>query len=163
MSEFVRAAITRLSRFIGNKNLLYRQWVRLPLSVSLTDAKTNNDRVQRQANIGYTCDLSKTGLSFTVRSIHLGGRHLFYDRESTLQIGIDLPNGSININAIPVRFDLFNEGGKEPCFIVGVQIVGMSNFDRKRYDEFLGRRQHNSPGKVNSKTPGPASIVSKPG
>ena len=135
MSEFVRSVISQLNGLVGKSNSSTRRVVRLPLSISMTNEGSNRKGRQSYSE-GFTCDLSKNGLSFIVSSINLEAKHLFCDKDSALQITIELPSGPVDVNAVAVRYDRL-QGERESGFLIGARIVKMNEKDRARYCDFL--------------------------
>ena len=134
MPKLVRSVIAGINKVVRKQNHSTRRVVRLPLNVSLANQKSNGKR-QLASKVGFTHDLRKTGISFILSSLQIGGRHLFCDSGPNLEISIQLPSGSVTLKAITTRYDVVS--GHESGFLIGARIVGMSEDDRVRYYDFL--------------------------
>jgi hypothetical protein len=94
--------------------------------------------------IGYTHDISESGIALIISARSIS--EAFLDRaDCTIQVGLTLPTGSIEIKAIPVRFQRVTDGktddGEEPSaeqgYLVGMLITEMNDDARSRYVEYL--------------------------
>lgn len=94
--------------------------------------------------IGYTHDISETGLAVIISAKSIN--ESFLDRrDCTMQIGLTLPTGSVDVTAIPVRYQGVTEGRTEPGaeapteqgFLVGMLIIEMSDDARVRYLKYI--------------------------
>lgn len=151
--KFVRSVVVRLRGAFRLHSS--RRAAQLPLSVSLADAFPRSKR--EQACEGYTCDLSDTGLSFVLPTTRIGDQHIFSEGGAILRIRLELPDGSIiDMNASPVRYDLFGGREKEPGYLVGAHILNISGHDQARYFEFLRTPPHSSTRPLESKRPVPS-------
>jgi hypothetical protein len=94
--------------------------------------------------IGYTHDLSETGLAVIISARSID--EAFLDgRDCTMKVGLTLPTGSVDVTAIPVRYQRVCEGRMESGeevpteqgFLVGMLIVEMNDDARSRYVEYI--------------------------
>jgi hypothetical protein len=85
---------------------------------------------------GHTLDLSATGLSLVIPKITLGEHHLVGENRS-LNVKLELPEGSVEMQAMPIRYESLEEHETESGYLIGVKIVGMSDPDRKRFTEYV--------------------------
>jgi hypothetical protein len=141
MPELIRSIAGRLREFVGNRRVAPRYVthleVGLALNVSLpgADASKKDDKPLRLA--GYTRDISASGLALIVPSIRVGGQYVTGENRR-LRIMLKLPTGLIEIHATPVRYSpLDDEDGVDTGYLVGVQIVSMSDEDRARFTAYL--------------------------
>lgn len=75
--------------------------------------------------VGYTRDISETGLAIVVTSDSLGGHHDdLVGRE--LRILLDLPDGLTQLLAIVVRGQAFEDDGRK-SHLIGVRITEMND------------------------------------
>jgi hypothetical protein len=110
----------------------------LALSVALPNAKP---RAQARAGqplrlAGYTRDISATGMALIVPAIRIGGQYITGENR-TLEIILKLPSGHIQAQATPARYSPLEEDGTDTGYLIGVQITGMSDEDRARFDAYL--------------------------
>ena len=141
MPELIRSIAGRLREFVGNRRVAPRYVthleVGLALNVSLPGANAGaqaNDPPFRLA--GYTRDISASGLALIVPSIRVGGQYVTGENRR-LRIMLKLPTGPIEIYATPVRYSPLDEDGVDTGYLVGVQIVSMSDEDRARFNAYL--------------------------
>jgi hypothetical protein len=110
----------------------------------LVTKKTDNDGESVLTCIGYTHDISETGLAIVIsaRSIN----EAFLNREDcTMQVGLTLPTGSVDVTAIPVRYERVADSKTETDvaahteqgFLVGMRITEMNDDARARYVEYI--------------------------
>jgi hypothetical protein len=110
----------------------------------LVTRRADDDSESVLTCIGYTHDISETGLAIIISAKSID--EAFLDRKNcTMQVGLTLPTGSIDVTAIPVRYQHVvagkTESGEEvpteQGFIVGMFIIGMDDDARARYVEYL--------------------------
>ena len=157
MSELVRSLVGRFYGAFNAPRSAGKCSVRLPLNVSLSELASPDGG--QWACAGHTCDLSRTGLSFVLPTVRLGGRHIFSEGGAVLRITLELPSGSVNMEATAVRYDLFDGPEEERAYIIGALIVDMKGDDRVRYLEFLRAPQHAANVAAQFKTANPASAA----
>lgn len=141
MAELLRSIVGRLRQHVGNRRAAPRHMAHLEagliLSVSLGETGARTGAPIRI--VGYTRDLSESGLALIVPAIHVGGQYLT-SQNRALEITLKLPTGPIQLQAKPVRYSpLDDEDGKDTGYIVGVQITAMSEADRARYQAYLAK------------------------
>jgi len=89
-----------------------------------------------QTLIGYTSDVSETGLSLMVTSIHSRDSDLC-SVGGLLRVKLSLPSGVVEMDTRVVRSEWLNEDNFRQGYFVGVQITEISVGDRLRYTEYL--------------------------
>ncbi|MDQ3908631.1 MAG: PilZ domain-containing protein [Acidobacteriota bacterium] len=109
---------------------------RLSVHVDLADAKLGPSRAQREPQqlIGYTRDVSESGLGVVLPDVRIAGR-LVVGRDRSLRVRLGLPGRVVEMSAQAVRHVPL-EGG-ETGYLVGIQIQEMSQDDRAYYAKFL--------------------------
>jgi hypothetical protein len=92
---------------------------------------------------GFTRNLSATGMAIVVPEIKLGERHLVGENRKLLLV-IELPTGTVKLEAQPVRFEKIRHGQLEGHFLIGARITQLDPGDRVRFQRYLHRltRQH---------------------
>jgi hypothetical protein len=141
MPELIRAIASRLREFVGNRRIAPRYMTHLEaglaLSISVPNATQRaQDGKQSLRLAGYTRDISATGLALIVPTIRIGGQYLTGENR-TLAIVLKLPSGQVQIKATPVRYSPLDEDATDTGYLIGVQITGMSDEDRARFDAYL--------------------------
>ena len=141
----VRDSIARrLYSLLVNHIQVRRSGMRLPVTVSLLDLGRNPVVAHRPpAMPGFLHDISKTGLSLVVPSVSFGDRFLI-DGYCEMRIMIELPDGAVNIQAVPVRYDKFDEPQNECAYLVGARILRMADPDRKSLDHHIQQVKRSS-------------------
>lgn len=108
---------------------------RLLFNVSVISDDKDETRTQTIPLVGFTRDISESGLALIVPSLRAGDRYLV-DEGCTLRVVLlDLPSGEVEIFATPVRYRELDEPGSG--HLIGVQITRMSEHDRERLLQFL--------------------------
>ena len=134
MSQFMLSFVMRLLRAASAGGRAGRCAARLPMDISLADLRQVG-RSARQSLTGSTCDLSGAGLSFVTPAVIIGERHIFCEGGAVLLLRLQLPGGTVEMKARPVRYD--SAGGDGQGYVVGAHIVEMSEPDRITYLRFL--------------------------
>jgi hypothetical protein len=90
--------------------------------------------------IGYTRDISETGVSLVVAAKSVG---VLYNmgQSYTLQLVLTIPTGPIELEARPARYEHINEGPAGSRILIGAQIIKISDEDRARFTEYLNSFQ----------------------
>lgn len=137
MLELMRFIVARLSDFVGTHSCARRRAAHLPLSISPLDSKACFvGRRHLLTLLGYTRDISETGLSFIVPTIRFDDWYLI-GQDRTLRITFELPTGPVNLDAAPVRYTPLDEGLISVSYLIGAHITQMSERDRLLYIEYL--------------------------
>ncbi|HEX8919886.1 MAG TPA: PilZ domain-containing protein, partial [Pyrinomonadaceae bacterium] len=88
------------------------------------------------ALVGFTRDLSETGLTLLLPSVRIGSAYLT-DVESYLEVKLELPGGAVAIRTASVRFEQLPRREAGCGYLLAVRIVNMQNDERDRYVAFL--------------------------
>lgn len=180
--NLIKSSFTRLRKFVLKRRLVLRLGARfdarLPFLVTLlgTDKGPVKSLPDNSALVGFTRDLSETGLTLMLPSVRIGDAYLT-DVESYLEVKLELPGGAVTIRTASVRFEQLRRREAGCSYLLAVRIVTMQNDDRDRYIEYLktvgskkkGKHQQrrapavtNSPGNTTSsgkwETLTPASV-----
>jgi PilZ domain len=136
MPELMRSIVARLHRFVGDRRRAPRYRLRLPFTISLPDVRSGSaNGARRAASLeGFTRDVSATGLALILPAIRIG-EHYLTNEVRPLRVMLELPTGTIQIEAVPVRYERLDESETEKGYLVGVKITEMSDDDRARLTE----------------------------
>ena len=141
-SNLIKSSATRLHKFLKRRRLVLRLGTRfdarLPFLVTLlgTDKGSVKNLHGDPALVGFTRDLSETGLTLMLPSMRIGEAYLT-DVESYLDVKLELPGGAVGIRTASVRFEQL-EGIEAGCsYLLAVRIINMQNDDRDRYIAYL--------------------------
>jgi hypothetical protein len=137
MPELIRSVVSRVRMFVKDRRSSSRLRVRLLFSISVGRKANGNgpghlERLLR----GHTRDLSQNGLALNVPQVHLDGHHLATE-ERDLQLKLELPDGPISMLVTPSHYERLDETELGCGYLIGVQIVQISDEDRSRYLSFI--------------------------
>jgi PilZ domain len=136
----------RLYGLLVNHIQIRRSEMRLPVTVSLLDLGRNPVVAHHPPVMpGFLRDISKTGLSLVVPSVSFGDRFLT-DGYCEMRIMVELPDGAVNIQAVPVRYDKFDEPQNECAYLVGARILRMADPDRESLARYIKQVKRSSAG-----------------
>lgn len=141
-SNLIKSAIARLGKFLKRRGRVLRLGarfdVRLPFLVTLlgTDKSSAKNPLTDPALVGFTRDLSETGLTLMLPSMRIGDAYLT-DVESYLDVKLELPGGAVSIRTASVRFEQLRSREAGCSYLLAVRIVNMQNDDRDRYVSYL--------------------------
>lgn len=137
MAELTRTIVSRLRQFVGDRRHSKRQKVRLAFSLSLSSkTKSLNGTKKINSMEGHTLDVSSNGLALIVPRITLGEHHLIGENRS-LNIRLQLPDGPVELQATPVRYERLEDSRNEMGYLIAARIVGMPGADRSRFSEYV--------------------------
>ena len=140
MPEFIRSIANRLREFVGNRRRAPRYQthleVELALSVSLPGAKASAQRLEELRLVGYTRDISESGLAIIVPAIRIGGQYIT-EGNRTLQIMLKLPTVTLKLHGTPARYRPLDEDTTSTGYLIGIQIENMSDDDRALFKAYL--------------------------
>jgi hypothetical protein len=139
MFETLRDKFTRLREFVADRRQKARyksqRQARLLFNISVVNTESGESRIQTIPLVGFTRDISETGLALIVPSLRVGDRYLV-DEGCTLRVVLlDLPAGEVEVYATPVRYEPLKE--PEIGHLLGVQITEMSETDRERLLHYI--------------------------
>lgn len=137
----LKTYIARLRGYVGNRRVAPRYATHLEKSlvvyVHLQDAREGEDNPRRAAKIvGYTRDVSETGLGIVVQEIRLGGVTIV-NPTRTLRVLVGIPPEPVEMQCTPARYVRLDDAGLDAGYLVGMQITSMSKQDRARYMSYL--------------------------
>jgi len=137
MAEFARTVVSRLRKFVGDRREVKRQRVRLAFTISIVLFAKNRTGARRIISMdGHTLDLSANGMALIVPAITLDEHHLVGENR-TLNVQLELPQGPVEMQVVPVRYERLEEHASETGYLIASKIVGMSESDRIRYREYV--------------------------
>ncbi|HYP52306.1 MAG TPA: PilZ domain-containing protein [Pyrinomonadaceae bacterium] len=132
--------IARFRKYIGERRAAPRYVTRLEKSLTvyvyLLDPKTGAETGRGARIVGYTRDVSETGLGVILPEVRVAGRSVVRaGRELRLLVGI--PHEPVEMEGAVVRHVRLAKGELDSGYLVGVHITGMSDADRARYAKYL--------------------------
>src|ERR1051325_7486688 len=137
MAEFTRAIVARARQYVGDRRRTKRLVARLPFSLSLVSVTKSLNGTRRVSSVdGHTLDLSVKSLALIVPRITLGQHHLVGENRN-FNLSLELPDGPIQLQASPVRYERLDEHRSEQGYLIAVKIVNISEDDRERFEEYI--------------------------
>ena len=85
---------------------------------------------------GHTSDVSPHGLSLVIPKITLGEHHLVGENRS-LNVKLELPEGPVEMQVMPIRYESLEEHETESGYLIGARIVGMPDGDRAKFADYV--------------------------
>ncbi len=89
---------------------------------------------------GHTLDLSANGLALIVPHITLGEHHLVGENR-LLSLKIELPDGQVELQAAPVRYERLEDDELETGYLIAAKIVSMPDDDRAKFSDYVAALQ----------------------
>jgi hypothetical protein len=118
-----------------------RRNVKLEFRVLLVATRTSaQGEEQTLPLIGYTRDISESGLALLVSAKSMGVLYSL-GHEYTLQLVLTLPTGPVELEARPARYEHVNRGKEGSFILIGAQITKISDEDRARFVQYLDSLQ----------------------
>ena len=141
MAEITRTILARVRQYVGDRRRSKRQRVRLSFSLSLSAAAQGLNGTRRMNMLdGYTSDISESGLALIVPQITLAEHHLVGENRS-LNVKLQLPDGPVEVVALPVRYERLEEDQTETGYLIGAKIISMPDHDRERFSRYVAALQ----------------------
>ena len=135
--ELARSIVSRLRQYVGNRRRSKRKKVRLPFSIVVAGpAKNINGSRQTRSLEGHTLDISPAGMSLIVPAIRIGEYHLVGESRA-FGLRLELPDGAIEMQVAPVRYESLEDHKTESGFLIGVKIADMPETDRVKFAQYV--------------------------
>jgi PilZ domain len=103
----------------------------LPCSVALAEEERDllfpNEKLDCR-----TRDLSESGVGLVANSIYLGYTCIL-DEGRALAVSVELPAGTVSMEATPAHYLRLDSGGEEASYLIGLRITSMSEEHRALY------------------------------
>ena len=135
--ELTRSIVSRLRQYVGDRRRSSRQAVRLSFSILFGGPSRSVKGNQKFLSLeGHTQDVSAGGLALIVPAIRVGENHLVGESRG-FKIRLELPDGSVEMKVVTVRYESLDEHPTESGFLIGAKIVEMEEADRRKFSEYL--------------------------
>jgi hypothetical protein len=109
----------------------------LQFTLSIEDPRLPRNGFRRVPPIkGHTLDVSATGLALIVPAIRIG-EHYLAGTDRRLFLRLELPDGAVEITAIPVRYESLEEDPDENGYVIGAHIENVNEKDRVRFSNYV--------------------------
>jgi PilZ domain len=113
------------------RRLKPRYGASLPCSVALAEEERDllfpNEKLDCR-----TRDLSESGVGLVAGSIYLGYTCIL-DEGRALAVTIELPAGTVSMEATPAHYLRLDSGGEEASYLIGLRITSMTDEHRALY------------------------------
>lgn len=133
----MRQIAARLREFANNRRYATRYPVRLPFSIVSAGTKARAINASRPLTLdGYTYDISSTGVGLIASTIRIGGSYLV-GSDCSLDLTLRLPKELIQMLVNPVRYEKLDEAKDEIGYLIGVNIIEISNSNSTKLNAYL--------------------------
>jgi len=138
MAELARSLVSQLRRFVGDRRHATRKKTRLTFSLSLAGPAVKLNGSRQSASLkGHTLDVSMKGIALIVPTILLGEHHLIGENRK-IKVQLELPNGAVEMQVVPIRYESLEEHKTETGYLIGAKIVAMDEADQERFTTYVG-------------------------
>jgi hypothetical protein len=141
-SGIIGSAVAHLRRYVRGDGRFMRHGKRfeaqLPFIVTLLGKERSRARSlpTKTALVGYTRDVSETGLTLLLPSVRVGDAYLT-DGGCCLRVKLDLPGGAVTMMTTSVRFEQLTRREAGCSYLLAVHIAEMQKDERERYGKYL--------------------------
>lgn len=135
MLQMIRSLEANVLKFVRSVRQSPRHGPHLPFTLTMLDQRTGHATRHAIKVNGITRNISETGIALIVPGIRKGDHHLAA-RNRRLLIVLELPTGTIRLQAAPVRYERLRT---ETGYLLGARIISMSDDDRLRFLRYLQR------------------------
>ena len=135
--ELARSIASRLRQYAGDRRHSKRVKARLNFTLSLVGPALSSNGMKRVISIdGHTLDLSSTGLALVVPTIIVNEHHLVGENRN-MYLKLELPDSSIELNVVPIRYERLDDHPTETGYLIGVKLGNVEQEDRARYTDYV--------------------------
>lgn len=137
--ELVRSIASRLRQYAGDRRHTRRVKARLDFTLSLVGPALSSNGTKRVISIkGHTLDLSSTGLALVVPSIIVNEHHLVGENRN-MYVTLEFPDGPIEMNVTPIRYERLDEHPTETGYLIGVKLGKVEGSERSRFEDYVSQ------------------------
>ncbi len=137
--ELARSIASRLRQYAGDRRHAKRVKVRLDFTLSLVGPALSSNGMKRVISVnGHTLDLSSTGLALVVPSIIVNEHHLVSENRN-MYVKLQLPDGPVELNVTPIRYERLDEHPTETGYLIGVKLGNVEEHNRSRFDDYVSQ------------------------
>jgi c-di-GMP-binding flagellar brake protein YcgR len=135
--ELARSIASRLRQYAGDRRHAKRVKARLDFTLSLVGPALSSNGTKRVISIkGHTLDLSATGLALIVPSIIVSEHHLVGENRNMI-VTLELPDGPLELNVTPIRYERLDEHPIEAGYLIGVKLGKVEASEKSRFDSYV--------------------------
>ncbi|MDQ3131965.1 MAG: PilZ domain-containing protein [Acidobacteriota bacterium] len=135
----IRKLISRFNKSFAERMVAERRRHSVPIKVWFEPDKTTGKLklpIEKLTISGETKDLSVSGIAFIVSSIRIKENYLVGEG-CTLNAEIDFPTGKVRMQIVGQRYEQVGQHISTARYLIGAQIIQISEEDREVYDHFL--------------------------
>jgi c-di-GMP-binding flagellar brake protein YcgR len=137
--ELARSIAARLRQYAGDRRHARRVTTRLDFTLSLVGPALSSNGMKRVISIkGHTLDLSSTGLALIVPSIIVNEHHLVGENRN-MYVTLEFPDGPIELNVTPIRYERLDEHPTETGYLIGVKLSKVEGTVRSRFQDYVSQ------------------------
>lgn len=138
--EFARSIASRLRQYAGDRRHAKRVKARLNFTLSLVGPALSSNGAKRVISIdGHTLDLGSTSLALIVPTIIVNEHHLVGENRNML-VRLELPDGPLEINVVPIRYERLEDHPTETGYLIGVKLGNVEPEERARFSEYVSQQ-----------------------
>lgn len=139
--EFARSIASRLRQYAGDRRHAKRVKVRLNFTLSLINPALRSNGTKGVISIdGHTLDVSATGMALIVPSIIVHEHHLVGEHRN-MYVKLELPDGSLEMNVLPIRYERLDDHPTETGYLIGVKFGIVEREDLDRFTEYVSQER----------------------
>ena len=139
MPEMIRSVVSRVRVYLKDRRQSPRLRTRVLFSISVSrKVRSNGSSPTHRTLKGHTRDVSITGMAMMLPQVHFEGHHLAAEGRE-LSVILELPTGPIPLVVIPRRYEKLDEAELGCQYLIGAEIVQVSDEDRISLENFITR------------------------
>jgi len=139
MAKIISKIFSTLRGQVMNRKASSRRNLQVPVTISFMP-EVNTGRLTMKPTVfsikGETKDLSGTGIAFLLDSIRLQEYYLVGESR-VLTAELELPNGTVTMKIVGQRYEQIGKHLSINKYLIGANIVSMTELEREVYDEYL--------------------------
>lgn len=140
LKAMLRELVSRFSRSVAERRASVRKKYNLPIKVCFAPESKSLVKSQGRCDeaflSGETADISATGVGFVVSAIRIKEKYLV-GQDRLLNLELDLSGQKIRMQIRGVRYERIGIHLSTERYLIGAQIVSMSDDDEAAYAQLL--------------------------
>jgi len=136
----IRNIAAKISSLFAERSHATRLKCSVPIKITFLPTKSMSNLKSSRSPLcttGETYDLSGSGIGFLVASIRVKENYLVCQDDHILLAELDLPDCRVSMKIVGKRYERVGIHATMEKYIVGAEIVEISEEDREAYDYFL--------------------------
>jgi c-di-GMP-binding flagellar brake protein YcgR len=133
----LRELVSRFSRTVAERRASVRKKFSIPVKICFAPEKSLvRGRCDEAFLSGETSDISATGIGFVVSTIRIKEKYLV-GQDRLLNVELDMSGHKVRLQVRGVRYERIGIHLSTERYLIGAQIVGMSEEDETAYAHLL--------------------------